>query len=125
MNINDMYPSRYLKASDLKGQPATLTIAGVEMVLMEQNDGSSKEKPVLSFRGTERQMVLNVTNARMLAELFGPETDSWVGQQFVIASQRVSFGNRIVDAIRVMGKADRKAQPVAPPPIDDDDDIPF
>jgi len=48
MKINDMFPSKYLKASDAES-PLTLTISKVTTETMKARDGSEESKPVVFF----------------------------------------------------------------------------
>ena len=96
MNINAAFPGSYLKAGDLQGRRVTVTMAHVAI---EELGG--EHKPVLYFEGKERGLVLNKTNANIIAELHGPETDDWAGRKITIYPARVEFQGKIVDAIRV------------------------
>lgn len=96
MNINAAFPGTYLKAGDLQGRRVTVTMSHVNI---EELGG--EHKPVLYFEGKERGLVLNKTNANIIAELHGPETDDWVGHKITIYPARVEFQGKIVDAIRV------------------------
>ncbi len=60
MNINEAFPSKYLKASDLDGKNVTVTIKSAEL---EEIGFDKEQKLVLSFVGTDKSMVLNKTNA--------------------------------------------------------------
>ena len=79
MNILDTFPSAYLKASDLKGKRVTLTMRDVSIEVMGED-----RKPVLYFHGTDRGLALNKTNASIIVEMYGPETDEWMGKQIII-----------------------------------------
>lgn len=104
-NINTLYPSNYLKAADLNGATARVTIRNVVVEKI-----GTDTKPVLYFQGKEKGMVLNKTNANTIAMLFGPETDGWSGGQIEIFSAYVDFQGRQVEALRV-----RAPQRVTPP----------
>jgi hypothetical protein len=98
-NINDIFPSKWLKASDLPPQGITLTIA---TLAMEDVDESKPPMPVLHFHGHDKGLVLNKTNGQMLAHLFNsPDTDAWMGKPIMLVSEPVQFQGRIVDAVRV------------------------
>jgi hypothetical protein len=103
-NLNDLFPSKYLKAGDLKGQARRVTIQKV--VIEEVAHG--EHKPVMHFSDAPKPLVLNKTNAQLLGSLFGMETDAWGAKQIEIYREKVAFQGRIVDAIRV--------RQVAPPP---------
>lgn len=130
MNVSEIYPSKWLKASDLKG-PVIVTIAGVAIVEV----GSDREKrPVASFTGKEKQFVMNKTNLRAIADLYGGNTESWHGQKIVLYPTTTPFGGEERACIRVRGPKDFvrlspskiETDASAPMPADDmDDEIPF
>ena len=107
MNINEAFPSTFLKAADLKGQAVRVRMTNVEM--QDVGDG---EKPILFFEGKERGLVLNKTNSSMLSDLFGEETAAWAGQIIEVYPDKTSFQGKIVDCLRVRG--------IAPPPVETD-----
>lgn len=124
MNINDAFPSNYLKASDCE-QPRVLTI---KQVTIEEIGDDKDRKPVVHFHEVEQGLVLNRTNANMIAHRYGNETDQWNGKKIKLYVDQVSFQGRIVDAIRVKTPpAQQQAQPEPLPPQDQpfDDDLPF
>lgn len=123
MNINGAFPSNYLKAADLQGRRALVTISHVTM-----EDIGDDHKPVLYFAGKEKGMVLNRTNANAIAEITGgEETEAWTGKAIVLFSTKVDFQGRRVDAIRVDRPAPGQAAaaPPPPPPPITVDDVPF
>lgn len=130
-NINDAFPSNYLKASDLKGAQPIVTIDRVEF----EPVGRQKEmKPVLYFIGKEKGVVLNKTNSAKITALVGSgETDDWHGCQIRLFATMVEFAGDQVEAIRVKAappQAVRRQAP-PPPPVEElmdpltDDEIPF
>lgn len=84
MNIDNAFPSKWLKAADIKGRKVPVMVADV--VMEEVGDGM---KPVLFFKNKEKGMVLNKTNSDILKDAFGPETDEWVGQKITLGTHRV------------------------------------
>lgn len=101
MKSSDAFPSQYVSAPDLKGQRVPVVIERVAMVEMKEMDGSVIHKPAAKFQGTEKQMIINITNWNMIAELYGEDSDMWIGREIILYPARVPFGNKIVDAIRV------------------------
>ena len=97
-NINEIFGSKLLKASDLKGRDVPLTIASYSMV---EFPNDPRPKLVLSFDGTEKEMVVNRTNGNWIAESHGEDTDQWIGKRIILFPDRVEFKGEIVDAIRV------------------------
>lgn len=106
-NINDVYQSesQYLKASDLQGRTVPVVISDYEIVEFDDN-GKKINKVVLSFKGKEKKLVLNSTNAHRIAINMGSEEVSeWVDGNIEIYPTQVDFGGKMVDAIRVKEQA--------------------
>ena len=120
MDINSLFPSNYLKAADLQGQPRRVTIAGCAPEPL----GQGETKPVLRFAGLPRGLVLNRTNAAVLAAAFGTETTAWVGQLVELYPDVTMFQGRATPCIRVRSAmaavpftpAAPVPPPIAPPP---------
>lgn len=124
MNINEAFPSNYLKASDLHGSTPTVTMSHVTSEQMGDD-----RKLVLYFQGKEKGMVLNKTNANNIASIYGPETDDWQGKKIMLAVAWVDFQGRSVEALRVRPPANGKSAPKQETPAremaDMDDEVPF
>jgi len=122
MNINGAFPSTYLKAADLQGKRVTVT---VDRVVMEDIGG--EHKPVVKFVGKDRGIVLNKTNAAMIAEIASDEeTDNWKGTKITLYPTKTDFQGKRVDCIRVDYPSNGARQPPPPPiAVDDEDPIPF
>ena len=114
MNINNAFPSDYLKASDLGDASPTVTIESVELVDVGQ--GRDKEQKILiRFAGKKKGLICNKTNANTIAKLYGPETDGWVGQKIILQAREVEFAGEMVWAIRVSLQKPAAAAPVPAP----------
>lgn len=119
MKTGAMFPSKYLKAMDVEGDK-TLVIASVEMHEFKTREGSDEIKPLVTFQGQEKGLILNKTNTKLIERaLKSDDTDDWVGKPITLYSAEVEFGGDIVDSIRVRSKAP------APGAMADDDNIPF
>lgn len=131
MKMSEAFPSSFLKASDLGGAMVTVTIGTVTMEKVSE----SEEKPCIHFDGKDKGLILNKTNAAVLVNAYGDESNHWTGKPIQLFSAQVSFQGRMVDAIRVrIPQQQTQAPPPAaaqqvPPavgmPSDFDDDIPF
>ena len=117
-NINNLFPSKWLKAQDLGGKEVTVTIANMVMEDVEQGKGP---QPVLHFHGKEKGLVLNKTNAMLIAHTYGPDTDAWVGKAVILHVEPVQFQGRVVDAIRCKASA----APATAEADDFNDEIPW
>jgi hypothetical protein len=129
MNIEEAFPSKYLKAADLKGQRAT-----VKMDRVESDTVGDDNKVILYFQGKEKGLVLNVTNKNMIVDTYGPETEDWIGQPIILYEAMVQYQSKMVPAIRVMAppRAPQRQTVTAMASQGDprssrdmDDDIPF
>lgn len=96
VNVNDVYPSNYLKAADLKKREVAVTI---DRVVMEDLGGD--HKPVAYFAGKEKGVVLNKTNSTNIASAYGPETDMWIGKSVILYPAWVDFQGKSMEAIRI------------------------
>jgi hypothetical protein len=102
-NINDVYQtnSDHLKANDIPaGKQVTVTIESIEVQEFEDDSGK-KNKLVLFFKDKEKSLVLNKTNATTISHVLGDDSDAWIGKNIILFSTKVSFGDKMVDAIRV------------------------
>ena len=131
-NINDAFPSQFLKASDLKERAIVVVIDRVDY----EPVGQKKEvKPIVYFEGKEKGLVLNKTNANKIIQLTeSPITEEWVGFPITIYPTETQFAGDTVECIRVKAapkNVKRKQPDPVPEPepetgnIPDDDDIPF
>lgn len=96
MNINQMYPRRYLSAAQMLGHVRTATI---DRVVQEEAFGEMKA--VIFFEEESQGLVLNRTNGNNLAALFTPETDTWSGKQVVLWGTTMDFKGREIPTIKV------------------------
>lgn len=116
MRVTDLCPSPHLEALDIGdaiGAAVVVTIANVE----RQTVGAEKVvKGVVLFSEFDRGLVLNKTNSRTIAGLYGSDTDTWVGQQITIYRSETSFQNKTVPCIRVKDVRPDPDQPVAAKP---------
>lgn len=124
MNINDAFPSNYLKAGDLQGADVPVTISNAVMEKLGDDT-----KLVIYFQGKEKGMVLNKTNANTIGDMYGDDTDHWLGKQITLYAAWVDYQGRQVQGIRVKPQQGQPAPAPAPqdaPAADDlDDEIPF
>jgi hypothetical protein len=95
-NINEEFPSKYLKSADLKGAAVKVKIRDVQV---EQIGGD--RKLIMYFAGKEKGMVLNKTNARTIGDVYGEDTDAWIDQPIEVFAMKVDFQGRMVDGLRV------------------------
>lgn len=136
MRIGDVLGS-FLKADDLGNARVRVVIDRVE--LKEIDD---KTKAIMYFQGKAKGLVINLTIAEQLKEIFQTdETDHWIGRQIILyRDASVMFGGKRVGGVRVASAETGTASaptppppPPSPPPDPEwrdgqgasDDDIPF
>ena len=100
MELANIFPSKYIKATDLQGREAMVTIDRAEIETLGDD-----RKLVLYFKGKEKGLVTNRTNADRIAHMYGTNTDGWMGQPVVLFCDMVNFQGRVVEAIRVRAPA--------------------
>jgi len=101
VNVNEVFPSKYLTAEDLQSRDHRLTISDVASETFDGQPGKpASTKLVVFFKGKKKGFVMNKTNSRTLADAYGPETDDWRGQDVIVFPTFVDFQGRQVAAIR-------------------------
>jgi len=111
MNINESFPSQYLKAGDLQGHSVAVSIEKVG----EETVGEDL-KPVVYFNGKDKGLVLNKTNAMTIAARYGPETEGWANAEIELYPDKTNFQGQMVDCLRVRLPA---------PPVAEGEEAPF
>lgn len=129
MNINDAFPSKYLKASDLPEEGSqTFTI---EKIQIEEIGMEKQKKPVIYFDEDDKGLVCNKTNARTIGQVLDSiDFDQWIGKKINLYRAEVDFQGEMVEAIRVKRKSAKqpKSIPIDQPRHDtevDEDGVPF
>ena len=117
--------SKYLTKDDVGEDGMILTIKGVRMETLESDDGN-EDKVILYFVQNVKPMVLNRTNAQLIAVATGAKTAGEArGKKIVVFNDpTVSFGGKITGGLRIRKvTGEPKA---APEKLDEmNDDIPF
>lgn len=130
MKISQVFPSKYVKAEDLQGKTVTLTIKTVTLEEMTTHDNKTASKPVVWFEKATKGFVINLTNALIIKNLYGDDTDDWTGKRIAIYPTRVKAFGKMQDCIRVREEIPATPKPVAqaaeietPTGLDDDEDV--
>lgn len=104
MRVTDLCPSPHIEALDLGdkiGDERVFVISGVEV----REVGSDRvRKGVVLFKDFERGFVLNKTNSRTIAALFGSDTKEWVGKRIALYRSETAFQGKTVPCVRVRDK---------------------
>ncbi len=108
MKISEAFPSNFLKAQDLNGHVCKAVIADIKVQDVGGQGRAEDHKPVLLLQGKTKGIVLNKTNATILSEAYGDETEQWRGKPVEITPEQTTFQGRLVPCIRLR----------VPPPAD-------
>jgi len=109
MDIGKVFPGRYIKVGDLDGRDVVVVIKDVKLESVGQGQQS---KPVAYFRGTDKGLVLNVTNSKRIAAIAGSNnTDDWRGTKITLYGTETEFQGDVVECIRVRVQK-REAPPI-------------
>lgn len=105
-DYDQLFPGRFLKSGEFKGKDITLTISDVRLEELENKRKGKHMAPVLSFKETKKQLVLNKTNGECVKGLFGRKVAEWVNKRVTFYPVDVNaFGTKKL-AIRVRGSPD-------------------
>lgn len=97
-NPADLFPSKYLKASDINGADMVVTIQS----LSQEELGPQKDlKTVVYFAETDKGLVLNKTNTEVIADLYPGKIGNWVGKKIALYTTEVTFAGKTTLGVRV------------------------
>jgi hypothetical protein len=99
--MRDALPGKYLTGDDLDGE----VVVTIDRVVLESfRDPRTRvetRKPVMYFQRARRGLIVNRTNWRAVAELYGDESDGWTGKRIALASVMVDAYGKQTRGVRV------------------------
>lgn len=101
--LDDIYESKWMRANDLRDEPGTFTVDRVEVGEVGQG-AEKKAQLIVTFQEFEKPLGLNKTNAGAISDVYGKDTDDWIGEKVVLFPTQVDYQGSLVDAIRVNKK---------------------
>jgi len=117
MTRDEVFPSKYLKASDLKGKPRTVIIDSARYETLKSLDGKETQKIVLYFENVPKSLPLNATNFDAVCDATGfPDTEDWPGQRIELYPTKTTMGGKTTDCIRIRRPSASRPAAAAPPP---------
>lgn len=100
MNVNDMFPSKYLKGVDLQGQ-ITVTIAGVKIEKVYKPGEGQTDIYVLMCEKATKGVILTKPLAKQIAVICGSlNTDDWKGKRVTLYPEPMTVAGQDCTAIR-------------------------
>jgi hypothetical protein len=114
MNINQLKESKFLKKEDA-GRGILVTITHLTQENVAKEGAEQEMKWCLHFKETDKPLVLNSTNAQIIAGIIKNEdTDNWAGHKIVLYHDpNVSFAGKVMGGVRV--RAPRLPKPASVP----------
>ena len=92
----------YLGAYSLDpGKDMVLTIKTVKREVITGAGGKKEECPVCHWAENEKPMVLNMTNMKTIAKMYGPYIEHWTGKRVQIYASTTKFGGDTVECLRI------------------------
>jgi hypothetical protein len=105
LHITQMFPSKYLAAEDLRALNPGMTVVTIEKV--DYKTGFSREvgqaniEYFLKLIEFKKWMRLNKFNGMLLADLFGGNTDDWVGKCIQIFPIQIPIAGKHIWVINI------------------------
>ncbi len=102
-DYRSLYEKDYIGAWDLKDKDVTVTIVKVKGGELTRPGGKKAKKPVIFMHGTEKGFVINATNGKSIASMYGPHIEGWVGKRITLykSMTRNPEDGKDVECIRV------------------------
>lgn len=109
VDISSIYKSNsdYLKAEDIGQNMWTMTVATADVKEFDNGD----RKIVLTFDDFDKVLPLNATNARAISDIYGKDTEQWIGKEIMLFTMPVDFQGKMVQAIRIRAPQRQSAPP--------------
>jgi hypothetical protein len=106
-SVSDSFPSRFLKAEDVRAD------AKVIITDVKKEKVGEDEKPVVYFEGVDKGLVLNKTNGLRIAKIVKSDKYvDWPGQPVVLYTAEVQFHGEDVPALRVKAPVAPETTPI-------------
>ena len=96
MLFSDKYKGAFFKASDVQKKPMRLIIEEIVEALV-----SDEPKVVVHFKDADQALVLNKTNAGIMAEKWGDDMEGWHGQTVLLKADKTPCKGKLVPCVRV------------------------
>lgn len=113
--INPDYIGAYALA---EGEDLTVKIDYVQVEEIT-GTGGKKEHCTVAHLVNQKPMILNVTNSKAIAKLYGPYIEDWQGKLITLFASTTKLAGETVECLRIRPKvAERKAQPITDARLD-------
>ena len=101
-----------------EGQDLTVKIDYVQVEEVT-GTGGKKEHCTVAHLVNQKPMILNVTNSKSIAKLYGPYIEDWQGKLITLFASTTKLAGETVECLRIRPKvAERKPQPITDARLD-------
>jgi hypothetical protein len=103
VRVTELYSGNFITAAELpagRRVPAVIAAAEIEAIGQDQQNKLVLRLKAHDGRPWPRGVVLNKTNALVLAAAFGDDTTDWLGRSIEVWKEPVQFQGRMVQGIR-------------------------
>ena len=98
------------------GEDVTVTIDYVVREVITGTGGKHEECTVAHMRDGVKPFILNVTNSKSIAKLYGPFIEDWAGKQITLFASTAKLSGETVECLRIRPKVAVRTVP----PINDE-----
>ena len=101
-----------------EGEDLTVVIAHVAREIIT-GTGGKKEECTVAHLKNQKPFILNSTNQKSIAKLYGPFIEDWAGRPITLFASTTKMAGETVECLRIRPKvAERKAQPITDARLD-------
>lgn len=101
-----------------EGQDVTVTIDYIVREIITGTGGKKEECTVAHLQGV-KPFILNATNSKSIAKLYGPYIEDWAGQRITLYASTAKLAGDTVECLRIRPKvADYAAPPITEDRLD-------
>jgi hypothetical protein len=93
-----------------EGQDVTVTIDYVVRELVTGTGGKKEECTVAHLQGA-KPFILNVTNSKSIAKLYGPYVEDWAGKPITLYASTAKLAGEMVECLRVRPQVAERVKP--------------
>lgn len=93
------------------GEDVTVTIDYVVREQVVGSGGKKEECTVAHLKGGVKPFILNITNSKTIAKLYGNYIEDWAGKQITLYASTAKLAGDVVECLRVRPKVTQRQKP--------------
>lgn len=83
------------------GEDVTVTIDYVVREVITGTGGKKEECSVAHLKGGVKPFILNMTNSKAIAKLYGPYIEDWAGKKITLFASTAKLAGEVVECLRI------------------------